>query len=154
MKKGQIQPIFIWIFVLILAVSILFFGFNLIKRGEGFKDEILLVDFFNNLEGKINDYYYLDEGSSGTEEFLLPNGVTDICFVDSDTTDAYYKQFKIDDVMYSNVFVEPRTKFEGNRFKIENFAVDIDPTCGKVSGGRLQIKLENQGLRGVLISEG
>ena len=50
MKKGQIQPIFTWIFMLILAVSILFFGIKVVKQGEGLKDEVLLVDFFQNLD--------------------------------------------------------------------------------------------------------
>ena len=59
MRKGQIQPIFTWIFILIVAVSILFFGISVVKKSENLKDEVLLVDFFKSLDKKINNYYYL-----------------------------------------------------------------------------------------------
>lgn len=151
MKRGQVQQIFIWIFVLILATSILFFGIKTVKKGEELKDEVLLVDFFKSLENKINNYYYLDVGSSGVEEFVLPSGVTNVCFIDEDSSTAneeYINSLK----EFSNVFIRPETDFKENRAKIDNFFVDIDILCLPVAGGRLSIRLENKGLDGVGIS--
>ena len=86
MKKGQVQQIFTWMFILILAVSILFFGIKVIKQGQGLQEEVLLVDFFNKLDKRINDFYFLDFDSSGTEEFILPTGVREVCFINLEST--------------------------------------------------------------------
>ena len=48
MKRGQTQEIFVWLFVLIVAGAILFFGIKLIKKSEGLKDEVLVVKLFND----------------------------------------------------------------------------------------------------------
>ena len=48
MKNGQMQQIFTWIFILILAVTVLFFGIKTVRQGEDFKDEVLLIDFYKN----------------------------------------------------------------------------------------------------------
>ena len=85
MKRGQTQQIFVWLVVLVVAVSILFFGIKLIKKAEGLKDEVLIIDFFNDLDKKLSQYYYLDKGSSGEERFLLPNDVKKVCFTNPDT---------------------------------------------------------------------
>lgn len=156
MKKGQIQPIFTWIFILILAVTVLFFGVKTIKQGEDFKDEILLVDFYKNLEKKINDFYFLDVDSSGREDFLLPNGVTEVCFINegeysSDGTSKgdYMESLNI----FSNVFVFPETKFKENRVKLDKFFVNTNPTCFSVRSGSIEIKFINKGVDGVLIEK-
>ena len=59
MKRGQTQEIFVWLFVLIVAGAILFFGIKLIKKSEGLKDEVLVVKFFNDLDKKLSQYYFL-----------------------------------------------------------------------------------------------
>ena len=154
MKKGQVEQIFIWIFVLILAVSILFFGIQTIKKGEKLKDEVLLVDFFKSLEKKINDYYYLDKGSIGTEEFILPSGVKEVCFIDNGFSDntKFEGAYMISLKEFSNVFVFPKEDFKENRFNAAHFIVEDNPQCFSASGGRLRIKLENKGKAGVQIS--
>src|SRR3989344_5165500 len=150
MKNGQMQQIFTWIFILILAVTVLFFGIKIVRQGEDFKDEVLLIDFYKNLEKKINDFYFLDIGSSGREDFILPNGVTRVCFISPDydvSSDDYMESLK----EFSNVFVFPNTEFRENRIKLDRFFVDTDTTCVIVSGGRVEIKFTNMGVQGVLI---
>lgn len=164
MKKGQAQQIFVWIFILILAVTTLFFGIRTFRQGENLKDEVLLVDFFKNLERQVNNFYYLDIGSSGKEDFILPNGVREVCFINLDKyngADDYIKSLRD----FSNVFVFPKEEFNQNRFRINNSFVDdnsgdginnIDwdgSVCPKVIGGRMEIKLINQGRDGVQINE-
>ena len=153
--------------MLILAVSILFFGIKVVKQGEGLKDEVLLVDFFQNLDEKIDNYYFLDIGSSGTEEFILPNGVEKVCFInllnydqDSNEREKYMKSLR----EFSNVFIFPNNEFKETRTKIvlnedndKKFFVDNnigDDTnvidwdghfCEDVASGRLRINLENKG---------
>ena len=160
MKKGQIQPIFTWIFVLIVAVAVLFFGIKVVKQGENLKDEVLLVDFYKNLEKRINNYYYLDIDSSGREEFNLPNGVEKVCFinqpgaissVDLNANDESYVNSLTE---FSNVFVFPN-EFKQSRVNLTNFIVP-DPgniECASVIGGRLEIKFTNKGRVGVEIEE-
>ncbi|MBU2640009.1 MAG: hypothetical protein KKG75_04895, partial [Nanoarchaeota archaeon] len=145
-RKGQTEQIFVWIFVLILAVSILFFGVKIIRQGEDLKDEVLLVDFFKNLERGVNDFYYLDIWSSGTREFLLPNGVKEVCFTNiTGNIGGSYSTYLTSLSSYSNVFVFPETEFRENRYNVTNFVVLSNPECVPVSGGRLKIKLKNIG---------
>ena len=146
-KKGQAEQIFVWIFVLILAVSILFFGVKTIRQGENLKDEVLLVDFFKNLERSINDFYYLDIWSSGTREFILPNGVEEVCFTNIiGVIGGQHRDYLTLLSSYSNVFIFPETEFKENRYNITNFVVNTEnPLCVPASGGRLRIKLENIG---------
>ncbi len=160
MKKGQAQQIFVWIFILILAVTTLFFGIRTFRQGENLKDEVLLVDFSKNLERQINNFYYLDIGSSGKEDFILPNGVREVCFlnqpifiepselmnpIDDGPNPTYVDQLK----EFSNVFIFPETSFKQNRFKLSNFIVGSNsyknPLCIPVLGGRINIKFENTG---------
>ena len=48
LNKGQTQQIFVWLVVLVIAVSILFFGIKLIKKTEDLKDDALIVKFFKS----------------------------------------------------------------------------------------------------------
>ena len=111
LKRGQTQQIFVWLVVLVVAVSILFFGIKLIKKTEDLKDDALIVNFFNNLDKKLSQYYFLDKGSSGSEKFLLPSDVKEVCFINSEIiTDNPNDQqihyfFQLKD--FSDVFVMP-----------------------------------------------
>ena len=151
MKRGQTQQIFVWLVVLVVAVSILFFGIKLIKKAEGLKDEVLIIDFFNDLDKKLSQYYYLDKGSSGEERFLLPNDVKKVCFTNPDTLrdnprdrEVHYF-FQLKD--FSNVFIMPNALYENNRFKLETkFKINSNPFCKTAVGGSLSLELENLGV--------
>ena len=154
MKKGQTQQIFVWLFVLVLAISILFFGIDLFKKGEGLKDEVLLVDFFKTLEKRINNYYYLGIESTGVEEFILPSGVREVCFIDDrygGTDNHPEKNYLLSLKEFSDTFVFPKDEFKENRFNVSRLIVGSDANCIPVIGSRLNIKLVNRGVDGVEI---
>ncbi len=155
MKNGQTQQIFTWIFMLILAVTVLFFGIKTFRSGEDFKDEILLVDFYKNLEKKINDFYFLDVRSGGREDFILPSGVREVCFINLNgySSDGSPKGDYIQSLnSFSNVFVFPQTEFKENRAKLDRFFVGGDIICPTVTNGRVEIRFVNDA-NGVKIEE-
>ncbi len=157
MKRGQTQQIFVWILVLVVAVSILFFGIKLIKKSEGLKDEALIVRFFDNLDKKLSQYYYLDKGSSGEEKFLLPNDVKEVCFINSDISVlAEFTNTQVDEDKkdyffqlkdFSDVFILPNNLYQGNRYNLTMVFTSIDnPKCLNVANGILTVNLENKGV--------
>ena len=160
-KRGQTQEVFVWLFVLVVAASILFFGIKLIKKSEGLKDDVLAVKFFNDLDKKLKQYYFLDKGSSGQENFLLPGDVEEVCFInpkdldDEDLDDVeenkYFYQLKD----FSNVFIMPNTLYQENRYNLTTiFAIDNNPECFGLANGVLTINLINEGVqKGVNITK-
>ncbi len=166
MKRGQTQQIFVWLVVLVVAVSILFFGIKLIKKTEDLKDDALIVKFFNDLDKKLSQYYYLDRGSSGSERFLLPSDVEEVCFVNSNINDItqftnsnvndkdknYFFQLKD----FSDVFIIPNILYENNRDNLTTkFTIDNNPECFTVVNGDLNLNLINEGVvEGVNITKG
>jgi len=154
MKRGQTQEIFVWLFVLIVAGAILFFGIKLIKKSEGLKDEVLVVKFFNDLDKKLSQYYFLDKGSSGEEKFLLPGDVKKVCFVNE--TGSFVKgnipgnDGEIIDNLkeFGDAFILPFNAYNENRFNISTkITIDENPKCLDVINGVLIANLENLGVK-------
>src|SRR3989344_5279159 len=151
LKRGQTQQIFVWLVVLVVAVSILFFGIKLIKKTENLKDDALVVKFFNDLDKKLSQYYYLDRGSSGEERFLLPGYARWVCFVNEtgnfvegnvpDNDGGLVDKLKD----FSDVFVGPLNLYEENRFNMSTkITLDNNPECFDVANGALTINLKNE----------
>ncbi|MBI2508228.1 hypothetical protein HYV89_04720 [Candidatus Woesearchaeota archaeon] len=159
MKRGQTQEIFVWLFVLIVAAAILFFGIKLIKKSEGLKDEVLIVKLFNDIDKKLSQYYFLDKGSSGEERFLLPRNIEWVCFAKKGAINFNYlsrphvggedgKLMRdilgiLDEGTY--VFVGPLNLYENNRFKL-NIKIKTEVLCKEVVNGVLSLDLENKGV--------
>jgi len=151
-KRGQTQEIFTWIFVIIVAVAILFFGIKLLKNTNELKDDVLIIKFFDDLDKKLKQYYFLDKGSSGEEKFLLPNNVEWVCFVNPDSSDKYPDFVEEENLInglkeFSNVFVGPLGLYEENRFNVSTKLFLTNLVCKEVSSGALIINLENLGVR-------
>jgi hypothetical protein len=162
MKRGQIKQIFVWLLTLVVAVAIIFYGMKVITSSERLKDDVLVVKFFNDLDKKLSQYYYLDIGSNGQERFTLPSNVQYVCFVNDRTN---WNPSSIDlagtfdeDLMLSlgnsNVFIGPMSLYEENRYKLNTkFSVDNNPECFDIIGGVLRLSIENRGVsNGVQIS--
>lgn len=148
MKRGQTQQIFVWIFVLVVAAAILFFGIKLIKKSESLKDEVLVVRFFQNLDKKLSQYYFLDKGSNGEERFLLPNEVREVCFVKSEmitsSENNYFYQLR----EFSDVFIKPESLYSENRYNLTTkftFTANSTFKCLNVVNGVLNVEFMNQG---------
>jgi hypothetical protein len=153
-KKGQTQQIFVWIFVVVVAGLILFFGIRLLKQTSDLKDEVVVGKFFNDLDKKLEQYFFLDKGSNGRENFLLPNGVEWVCFVDGNFpdwrnygfVDAEDRKLIEDLSNFGNVFVGPFGLYENNRIKTEvDLKLEDGVFCKRASGG-LVLDLENEGV--------
>jgi len=163
MKKGQVQIIFTWIFILILAGAILVYGIKMVRDTQKLGEDVLVINFLKNFEKRVKTYYYLSIGSSGVEEFSLPNDVGCICFTKDGTMDfdSSNIQFKCGDDKenlleslreYDNVFVFSDKSYSQNRMNVSFLYVEDNPTCVKVSGGLLRVRLENIGRDGVNVS--
>ena len=163
MKRGQIKQIFVWLLTLVVAVAIIFYGMKVIRGSERLKDDVLVVNFFSDLDKKLSQYYYLDKGSSGRERFTLPSNVQYVCFTNatgrlSDTAPflkgigrADYSIVKsLRDLSEDNVFVGPMDLYEENRYKLDSkisLREDRIIDCASVSGGILSLSLENEGIK-------
>ena len=166
MKIGQIQIIFTWIFILILAIAILFYGIKTAKKTQELGNEAVVINFFKNLNSRINTYYYLSMGSSNIEEFSLPNDVSCVCFTKNwnikipndenkcGNINLNYKNYFEDLKDYDNVFLFSSKNYQQDRINATFVYVEdeYNPTCIEVNNGLLRFKLENIGIKGVNIS--
>jgi len=152
-KKGQVDQIFIWIFVAVVAVAILIFGVKLIKQGDDLKDEVLIVKFFNDFQKKTEQFYFLDRGSSGDAEFLLPSDARYVCFVNNTPASNYSDNIPKNDIEVMgnlssnfNVFIGPLNSFQENKFNATTKLNFANPSCFNVNG-KIKINFENLGVR-------
>ena len=166
MKRGQIQIIFTWIFILILAIAILFYGIKTVKKTQELGNEAVVINFFKSLNSRINTYYYLSMGSSNIEEFNLLSDINCICFtvngnikIKNDENkcgniDLNYKNYFDDLKAYDNIFLFSDKSYQQDRMNVGFIYVEneYNPTCIKINNGLLRIKLENIGIKGVNIS--
>ena len=162
MKKGQVQIIFTWIFILILAGAILVYGIKVVRDTQKLGEDVLVINFLKNFEKRVKTYYYLSKDSSGVEEFSLPNDVGCVCFTgDGDLNsndevgcDNIDYTFLGKLTPYDNVFVFSSKDYQQNRINVDFLYVEneFNPTCIKLSGGLLRVKLENIGVDGVNVS--
>ena len=80
-KRGQLfgQP-FVFIFALIVGALILIFGARYIIQLKDTGEQVQVVKFIERLREDVNQYYFLDVGSSKIIRINLPNKVKGICF--------------------------------------------------------------------------
>ncbi len=164
MKRGQVQIIFTWIFILILAGAILVYGIKMVRDTQELGENVLVTNFFKNFEKRVKTYYYLSKDSSGIEEFSLPSDVNCICFTRHDKNIMINNdENKCGDIdasyltnlkEYSNVFLFSNNDYQQNRINANFLYVedDFNPACIEVNGGLLRVKLENIGVDGVNVS--
>lgn len=160
MKKGQVQIIFTWIFILILAGAILTYGIKMVRDTQKLGENVLVINFLKNFEKRVKTYYYLSKESSGVEEFSLPNDVGCVCFtkdyniVNNDESNCGNEDVMDDLKAYDNVFVFSSKNYQRDRINTSFLYVEnnFNPTCIKVNGGLLRVKLENIGRDGVNVS--
>ena len=111
----------------------------------------MTVKFFNDFQKKVDQFYFLDRGSSGEAEFLLPPNAKYLCFVDpqSGNFPTFISNKDITIMMNFttnyNTFVGPLDLFEQNKFNIKNINF-VNPTCFSVNG-KATVNLENLGVQ-------
>jgi len=130
-KRGQLmsQP-FVMIFALVVGGIILVFGAKLIFDLTKQTNQVQLSKFVNDFKEKIEEYYYLDEGSKETLTVTLPKKVKAICIKNNTVSqslqgiplvlqqDAISRQFI--ETSSKNMFFIPITKSEYSAFTIPN----------------------------------
>lgn len=152
MKRAQLlsQP-FVFIFMLIVVVLLLYFGFNLLSKTINYGDDVEYDTFLLTLEKELESLRHLDKGSSITLRSLsVPRTVDEVCFIGQ--TGSARGSFSHSDL--SSVF---STLDEGivihltkeNRFydtlAIDRVYGDTNPRCDLTDDGTIDLKAVNYG---------
>ena len=80
-EKGELmsQPI-LFIFAAVVGAMILFYGIRTVFQVKQTAELAEVSSFISNLEKDLEQYYYLDTGSSKVVKLNLPGNIQDICF--------------------------------------------------------------------------
>ena len=138
-KRGQLigQPL-IYIFALIVAALILFFGIQQTLKILETSNYIKIIDFKDKLDSQVKTFYSLDPGSSSPQPYKLslPSKITQICIYSSnkDQTDFTNEELnKYLSVRNSNIFFLPLDSFKNKQldFTIEHLEApdEQNPIC-------------------------
>jgi hypothetical protein len=151
MKKGQLmaQPL-IYIFYLVVAALIIFFGVKVIGNLNDNGDKVQYVTFVNDIKQKIDSTYNDNLGSSASlDEITVPKFVTEVCFV-SDRDLAVVKDVKlkqlinISDLTESNVFFAGVEITDGPTKYLEHLYIN-GTVCDVTRDRKINLILENVG---------
>ena len=146
MKRGQIQIIFTWIFILVLAGAILVYGVKFIRSTQELGEDVIISNFFQNLNDKIQLYYSLDIDTTSIEKFKLTNKIKYVCFTKDESFSGVpglsqkNKDYMNSLKQYDNVFVIPPIGRE-NRINISRLDLEDNLICIDVVGGILNLRL-------------
>ena len=148
MDKGQLETIFVWIFVALVAVLVFVYGIKMVKNITDLGEDVKTAKFFQDFEKKVNEFYYLDEGSQKTESFWVPGWVEYVCFRGASGN----FNIKFDDTTKvfvgintgKNVFFAPITNPEIHMKNVKLLENDRN-ICAKVDNGNVDITLINIG---------
>jgi len=151
-KRGVFELSFSYIFIVIVIVLILVFGFKAIGNIMKVGDQVEVADFLSNLNSKINEYYYLDEGSTQKFEFFVPKNFVNICFrgvnpnwdLSGVTSDNHVYFSDPEDNLI--VFDKDNSYIDSYKLNREIVTIGSNPLCIQVEG-KLKIRLANDGTR-------
>ena len=149
MDKGQLETIFVWIFVALVAVLVFVYGIKMVKNITDLGEDVKTTKFFQDFEKRVNEFYYLDEGSQKTESFWVPAWVEYVCFRGSGDFNIQFDkttQIFVDLNTGKNVFLVPITNPEIHMKKVELLNND-ENICVKADSGNVDINLTNSGGR-------
>lgn len=151
MKKGQLmaQPL-IYIFYLVVAALIVFFGIKVIGNLNNSGENVQYITFVNDIKQKIDSTYNDNVGSSvSLDDVTVPKFVTEVCFVstrDLDVvTDVKLKQLiNVSDLSESNVFFAGVEITNGPAKQLEHLTID-GTVCDITRDRKINLVLENIG---------
>ena len=157
-KKSQIGQVFIYLISTLIIIHVHYYGYNAIKGISQKQKELTFVKFQNALRDMVS-YTSSDYGTVRIEEFYLPSGYKEVCFVDVDFNqdnldegliseqdypliyDSVYESINESRKISTNVFVLP----DGSPFFIEKMHVYNGFNCTKVSQGKIKLRIEGKG---------
>lgn len=151
MKKAQVmaQPL-IYIFYLVVAALIIFFGVKVIGNMNDTGDKVQYTAFVNEIEKTITSAYNFNSGSVvSLDEITVPNFVTEVCFVSTkDLTkvkDAKLKQLiNISSLTDKNVFFGGVNIDDGPARYMEHLTIE-GTVCDSTRDRKINLVLENIG---------
>ncbi len=152
MKSGQIRQIFFYIFAIIVAGLILYFGFTLIPKVLTLFCDVETGNLKVSVENEIGKVYNLGFGSFKTLSVPTSCGVEYICFIGNNpdfnkVPDGRPKE--IMEVRYqtgNNFFIITTKKnLPVEYLKIENIEIKQGVFCLRPKGNSITFKAENKG---------
>lgn len=167
-KKAEMQSqIFIYIMALVIGTGILIYGYNAVKGFKTQADDVLYMQFENNIK---NDFKSISFSSVKVKEYELPMKIAEVCFAGKDAKDydviqaGHPKKIIIQNALDSgtnnNVFLYPtgeKAFYAGVNIKLD--ARETIPLgqeavfkCFEVKSGLLKIKIKGMG-NAVLVTE-
>ena len=140
------------IFITVVSVLILFFGYRVVDHLINLGDEAEVQVFYENLENKIKNCYSLDTGSiCSLSTIRIPSTIKQVCFINIDASMDNIQDRKIkilaETSARENVFLVKKSdaKIRNIKTKVDNFEVEGGSFCFDVISGKIIAELENQG---------
>ena len=156
-RKSQIGQVFIYLISTLIIILVLYYGYNAIKNIGKKQQELTYVKFQNSLTDLIT-YTSSDYGTVRIENFDVPAGFNEVCFVDPSVIAAKNKdaippgypliEDSVADGVRMNVFVLPG----GSPFYIEKLYVEQQFLCYTAVQGKIKIRVEGLGDRAKIAS--
>ncbi|MAG50339.1 hypothetical protein CL621_01700 [archaeon] len=153
MKNAQLfsQP-FNYIFILIVAALILFFGFYVVRNVLDLGSNVEFVSFKDNLQKEVSNYFYLTKGSMKSLSLRIPKEINFVCFVDLSYGPnmgfpTEYAEALIKSKRNYNTFFIPypnKKALEPAYMNISHMRPEDPLLCVKTIN-KLEVKLENMG---------
>ena len=126
MKKGVIDQVFIYIFVIIVIALVLLFGFKQVTNLKNLSEKTTYTVFREDFKKAVNDIYYKNEGSavvfskiSKNKPLSLPSEIKKVCFENEKVvinSEKYYN-FTVDNLITSVDCINVNNELS---FKLEN----------------------------------
>jgi hypothetical protein len=150
MKKSQYNNLFIIIVVVIIAISLIFFGKYSLSSIKEYSTKRELNNFIISINNKLKEFPTKhDQGSVKQFLFSLPREINSICLVDRNKKINNFINnelaYKINNFKEENLFLSPYNKFFS--YKITDFILNEseNPLCIETSNGKISFKFENLG---------
>ena len=156
--KGQLlsQP-FMYIFYIVVAALILFFGVKMIINLTNFSGEADVVNFVNDIQKDVNRVYSDNFGSLiSLSELNVPSSIKEICVINNGlnpdynliTNEEFKEKLELGIGADSdNLYLFGEFKDESIKsYKVDNLDVYINnPVCDLNQNNKISIVLENKG---------
>lgn len=131
----------------LVAVLVFVYGIKMVSNITNLGEDVKTAKFFQDFEKKVNEFYYLDDGSQKTESFWVPAWVEYVCFrgdsgnfIQLDDTTKIF----VDINTGKNVFFSPITNPEIHMKNVKLLNNDKN-ICVKADNGNVDITLMNVG---------
>lgn len=144
-KRGQMDQIFVYIFLVVVAGLILIFGYRGIQQVIHTGEDVEFVKFLTEFRKETDKYYYLAEGSMKKVSLRVGFGIKEVCFVGEDR-DFDYEDEEVNALMKTlkdknMFFVMKKGKEKIGAQKIEHLKPAGNLLCIKPLLGNLNFKL-------------